>query len=95
MNNTNNNNYNDIFNTVFNTMGYNSYEKKIIGSSFNNPLINNYIENVSDTLSYHEDKSLFFTDISDVVKDIYNNSSKILNSYQNEKQYIIDKNGIR
>ena len=46
MNNTNNNNYNDIFNKVFNTMGYNSYEKKIIGSSFNNPLINNYIENV-------------------------------------------------
>ena len=72
-------------------------EKNLISSysNLNQNDINNYIENVSDTLSYHEDKSIFFTDISDVVKDIYNNSSKILNSYQNEKQYIIDKNGIR
>ena len=72
-------------------------EKNLISSysNLNQNDINNYIENVSDTLSYHEDKSIFFTDISDLVKDIYNNSSKILNSYQNEKQYIIDKNGIR
>ena len=84
----NNNNNNDIlFNNIFETMGYNSYEKKIILSNFDNLMINNYANNLMDNINN--------TDISDAIKDIQEHSSKIISFHQNEKEYNIKKHGIR
>ena len=88
------NNSNDIlFNNIFETMGYNSYEKKIILSNFDNLIINNYANNLMDNINNSE-TSIFYTDISDAIKDIHNHSSRIISFHQNEKEYNIKKNGI-
>ena len=63
MDNNNNNNNDDIlFNNIFETMGYNSYEKKIILSNFDNLMINNYANNLMDNINNSE-TSIFYTDI--------------------------------
>lgn len=89
----NNNNNNILFNNIFDTMGYNSYEKKIILSNFDDLSINNYANNLIDNIS-SSDTSIFYTDISDAIKDIHDHSSRIISFHQNEKEYNIKKNGI-
>ena len=102
------NNSNDIlFNNIFETMGYNSYEKKIILSNFDNLIINNYANNLMDNIIINNyannlmdninnsETSIFYTDISDAIKDIQEHSSKIISFHQNEKEYNIKKHGIR
>ena len=91
MDNNNNNNDDILFNNIFETMGYNSYEKKIILSNFDNLMINNYANNLMD----NSETSIFYTDISDAIKDIQEHSSKIISFHQNEKEYNIKKHGIR
>ena len=89
------NNSNDIlFNNIFETMGYNSYEKKIILANFDHLIINNYANNLMDNINNSE-TSIFYTDISDAIKDIQEHSSKIISFHQNEKEYNIKKHGIR
>lgn len=90
----NNNNNNILFNNIFDTMGYNSYEKKIILSNFDDLSINNYANNLIDNIS-SSDTSIFYTDISDAIKDIHDHSSRIISFHQNEKEYNIKKHGIR
>jgi len=94
MDNNNNNNDDILFNNIFETMGYNSYEKKIILSNFDNLMINNYANNLMDNINNSE-TSIFYTDISDAIKDIQEHSSKIISFHQNEKEYNIKKHGIR
>ena len=90
----NNNNNNILFNNIFDTMGYNSYEKKIILSNFDDLSINNYANNLIDNIS-SSDTGIFYTDISDAIKDIQEHSSKVISFHQNEKEYNIKKHGIR
>ena len=89
-----NDNNNIFFNNIFDNMGYNSYEKKIIFTNFDNAIINNYATSVVDTMDASQN-SIFYTDISDAIRDIYDHSSKIISFHQNEKEYNIRKNGVR
>ena len=43
----------------------------------------------------NSETSIFYTDISDAIKDIQEHSSKIISFHQNEKEYNIKKHGIR
>lgn len=89
-----NDNNNILFNEIFNNMGYNSYEKKIIFTSFDDSVISNYANNLIDNM-YTSENNIFYTDISDIIRDIYDHSSKIISFHQNEKEYSIRKNGVR
>ena len=72
-----NDNNNILFNEIFNNMGYNSYEKKIIFTSFDDSVISNYANNIIDNMHTSEN-NIFYTDISDTIRDIYDHSSKII-----------------
>ncbi len=89
-----NDNNNIFFNNIFDNMGYNSYEKKIIFTNFDNAIINNYATSVVDNMDASQ-SNIFYTDISDAIRDIYDHSSKIISFHQNEKEYNIRKNGVR
>ena len=41
------------------------------------------------------ENNIFYTDISDTIRDIYDHSLKIISFHQNEKEYSIRKNGVR